>query len=773
MKTKQALTAVALLAVATTGLGFTVSSSKMVWNFLKSPWTTGYDSTGIPKTFDAKNVPANDFLTRVANGLPECASVPTNSPGLIASDLQSNIHLIQDADVSVTFVHEGAGYKNSFGYFTFPDGQKPTVRTAVAETIFLPNVSYYNDGGDTAGLHSGDTVKLGHFTAGTNIGFVVVSNGFNSSTGVATTPVTGGPPGGDWVFYTVSGLNTEANATLRAHTVLLNDTQSKTLVLGIEDMKRDAGADNDFNDIVFTVASAPASAIDPTGVAPLPIPDDKDKDGVKDNQDQFPDDPAKAWEIFVPSATTYGTLVFDDAWPSGGDYDFNDMVVRYRFSRILNSTNMVVEVKALFEVVAAGTGNAMGFGLSFPGVTPSLVASATLASNGATATAATYEAGATNLTYQVMPNVHGAIAGLGGCTTFNTTAGCNSGKGPTVLLDVVFATPQNPSVVGQPTWDPFLFQVAKRGIETHLPGHAPTSLADTSVFKTGDDDSDPATGRYYMSFCSLPWALDVPAGWAWPADGSRIIDAYQDFAAWAQSGGTTHANWYLVDTVPTKLWSSLCTGANAVACTALDQCHDAGLCDVATGLCTNPAKTDGAQCSDGNACTTGDTCKAGACVAGTAVTCAAVDTCHVAGTCDPTSGVCSSPSKVDGTTCSDSNACTVGDTCKAGVCTAGTAVTCTALDPCHDVGTCNTSTGVCSNPAKTNGASCADGNACTLADTCVAGVCVAGSAMTCTALDVCHTAGTCDTGSGICSNPAKANGTSCGTGKTCKSGVCK
>jgi len=75
----------------------------------------------------------------------------------------------------------------------------------------------------------------------------------------------------------------------------------------------------------------------------------------------------------------------------------------------------------------------------------------------------------------------------------------------------------------------------------------------------------------------------------------------------------------------------LCAGKPA--CTALDQCHDAGACDPATGLCSNPAKADGAACSDGLGCTTTDHCAAGACVA-TAVVCTAPATCQEpAGTC--------------------------------------------------------------------------------------------------------------------------------------------
>jgi hypothetical protein len=44
-----------------------------------------------------------------------------------------------------------------------------------------------------------------------------------------------------------------------------------------------------------------------------------------------------------------------------------------------------------------------------------------------------------------------------------------------------------------------------------------------------------------------------------------------------------------------------------------------GVCDAGTGVCSNPAKPNGAACSDGNTCTSGDSCQSGACVGGAPV----------------------------------------------------------------------------------------------------------------------------------------------------------
>ncbi|MBZ5640110.1 MAG: hypothetical protein LAO51_15285 [Acidobacteriia bacterium] len=170
-----------------------------------------------------------------------------------------------------------------------------------------------------------------------------------------------------------------------------------------------------------------------------------------------------------------------------------------------------------------------------------------------------------------------------------------------------------------------------------------------------------------------------------------------------------------------------CAGGNPVVCTPLDQCHDVGVCDTGTGVCSNPAKLNGAACNDGNACTQTDTCQAGACVAGSPVVCTALDQCHDAGVCDTGTGLCSNPAKQEGAACNDGDLCTQTDTCQAGACIGSNPVVCTPLDQCHDAGVCDTGTGACSIPAKQDGTACEDGNACTAGDTCQTGVCVSGA----------------------------------------------
>ena len=163
---------------------------------------------------------------------------------------------------------------------------------------------------------------------------------------------------------------------------------------------------------------------------------------------------------------------------------------------------------------------------------------------------------------------------------------------------------------------------------------------------------------------------------------------------------------------------------------------------------------DGTPCDDENACTQTDTCQSDVCVGANPVVCTALDQCHDVGTCNSSTGVCSDPAKANGATCDDDNACTQTDTCQAGSCTGTNPVVCTALDQCHDVGVCDAETGICSSPVKEDGTTCDDGHLCTAPDSCAGGECGGTPIATC-----CENNGMCSDGD-VCTSdfcPTGAN----------------
>ena len=93
---------------------------------------------------------------------------------------------------------------------------------------------------------------------------------------------------------------------------------------------------------------------------------DSDGDGVIDMLDDHPDDPDAAFDVFTPSEIGLGTIGFEDLWPNIGDYDFNDLVVGYRFANVINSNDLAVRMEIDVRINAVGAGRHNGFGIELP-----------------------------------------------------------------------------------------------------------------------------------------------------------------------------------------------------------------------------------------------------------------------------------------------------------------------------------------------------------------------------------------------------------------------
>ena len=187
------------------------------------------------------------------------------------------------------------------------------------------------------------------------------------------------------------------------------------------------------------------------------------------------------------------------------------------------------------------------------------------------------------------------------------------------------------------------------------------------------------------------------------------------------------------------------------------------VCFVTGGPCAG--KQDGEACDDGNVCTTGETCQSGQCGAGQALVCQAEDACHDAGICDPATGQCTQPQKPDGAACDDQDLCTGLDYCLGGACTGTSPVSCDDQSACT-TDTCDAQAG-CQHVAIT----CTDNSLCTT-DTCdPADGCVF-TAVTCDDGDACTNDG-CDPAVGCTTAPiACSDNVEC-TADTCAAGSCE
>jgi LruC domain-containing protein len=273
---------------------------------------------------------------------------------------------------------------------------------------------------------------------------------------------------------------------------------------------------------------------------------DADGDGVADADDSYPNDASKAFNNFFPGENSFNTLAYEDLWPSQGDYDFNDLIVDYRFNEVTNADNDIVEVQATLKVRAVGGSLNNGFAIQFDNLSPSDISSVTgqeiVGSLFSTAANGT-ENGQTDAVIPVFDSTENVINRQGGGSFFNTipvTGG--SGTSETINLVISFNSPQ-PSI-GNAPYNPFLIKNQIRGEEIHLADKEPSDLADTSLFGTLEDDTNQGIGKYYKTENNLPWALDINSEFDYPVEGADIIEAYSNFPQWAQSNGVNFPDWY-------------------------------------------------------------------------------------------------------------------------------------------------------------------------------------------------------------------------------------
>jgi LruC domain-containing protein len=508
--------------------------SKVLYNAGSRVFATTYnymgtlDNSGRPLSYlepQPGTVSAN-LLSYLAAALPNQQDVRVHHPQFVSDNATEHLNIVQLSDVWITFVAEGAGNLNSIGFYTYPTNNPPATAADISEVkLLFPNASALGDGGS---LQAGDKVHLGRFPAGTSIGFVLFWWGWQGGNIVHVN---------NPKFYSDSRFNPEPSSALQSHTVLLNYVNENQFIIGFEDLNRtDPSCDHDFNDVILYATSNPVTGISTTGVSTMGPANDTDGDGVYDINDEFPNDPTKAYTSYYPSKNTWGTLAFEDNWPAKGDYDMNDVVVKYRYSYVHNGSNNVVDMSCDYVLDAAMAAYSNGFGVQLP-FAPGAVSSVT---------------GQRHTENYILKNANGTESGQAKTVIvpfenhkvlLANNAALGNAK-DTVKVKINFNSPISvSSIVGAP-YNPFLISDQKRGYEIHLPGYQPTDKADLALFGTQHDNSNPATSKYYLSAQNWPWALNFTENFNYPKEGAAINEAYLHFGEWATSGGSIFTDWY-------------------------------------------------------------------------------------------------------------------------------------------------------------------------------------------------------------------------------------
>jgi len=308
--------------------------------------------------------------------------------------------------------------------------------------------------------------------------------------------------------------------------------------------------------------------------------EDSDGDHVVDKYDAFPNDPDRAFfgGYFSgetagnfkdsPSGNNYYFHIFEDLWPSTGDYDFNDIIIALKFGIVTNWRNEIVGGHVTWYVWSVGSSMtyATGLGHEFMKYTPYNSTFTYMDEGSLTSFTTDFDAihidPGTNASNNLIlyNNVFDHLDPYYNNCGDGVTAGQTWGRpGTPIKIEYDFTINSNQHLYGIALF-PYLFITNEPGKQVRTFGMPPSATADLGLLNTRQDVSPttwnwdagntfvfPLTGSnaFYKTADLHPWGLEfVTDNFRVPLEKVSILEAYPQFQSWAESGGSTNADWY-------------------------------------------------------------------------------------------------------------------------------------------------------------------------------------------------------------------------------------
>ena len=474
----------------------TRSSLKFITNVIPNVLGTWNVNTGRPNYLDASqkiNVDAT-LKSYITTYFPEGKNnVGTN---LVSDD--ADILIKEDANVAINYFGGDTGAKSVFAYYCYPkDASIDEIRKATKHAcVIFPNAH-----GNSLGYYSGVAVNLkyinetGNFPqkdperipANTKIGFLIWNNGWVNAKANGN------------MFYSTKSLNSDKIS----HTAIFaakNKAGDRVNVITMEDWKN---GENDYNDVAFVISSNPIAAIE---VPDVPNPGDR-----------------QGTEMYS------GVLGFEDNWPEQGDYDLNDVVMKYQSSVDYNIDNKVLNIIDKFTLAWTGANYKNSFAYEVPF---DLSKASKVTVNGSEAS---------SYSGNVITLFKDAKAELG-VSNVNAEDMINQNiQEKTYTVSIQFNNPTlDKSVVVAP-YNPFI-KVFNSATEVHLTDHKPTTGANNRFPSGADISRGDVDGAYFICKDGFPFAIHVDArldasilNLDLKKENQRIDKTYPKFAEWAKT----------------------------------------------------------------------------------------------------------------------------------------------------------------------------------------------------------------------------------------------
>ena len=450
---------------------------------------------GIPQTRADKWA---SVLKTIRNTIQEggiCPQTYRQSADFKVDDLQG-----RDTEVSVRFIGGNSSAASIFGYYCYKDGASVKEIKAAKKYIVFPNTHTAGYYGKPIGLKGGECVKLHYidengvdkgtvFPNGVRIGWFLLNNAF----------VKEGKT--DKICYSTTALNGDG----RTHTAAfrINDF----VVLSFEDY-----TDYDYNDVQFNVWSNPIEAIAPDVPSVTPDP------GTDDDRS-------------VAYRMTYkGILAFEDNWPNKGDYDLNDVIVKYNSVLAFNTSNQVLSTEDTFTALWSGASFKNGFAYQMNTDRSNVVTEFDNISD----TSQGLDRELAKATVNVFTNALSATE--------------NNTKTASYKIKNTLTTPVDHETFGVAPYNPFIMvheNLGSNRCEVHLVNYKPTEKANMSLFHTGKDLSSPNNGIYYVAAENYPFAIQLVDAEDFSTTETESVDiTYPEFIKWVKSNGSEYKDWY-------------------------------------------------------------------------------------------------------------------------------------------------------------------------------------------------------------------------------------
>lgn len=245
------------------------------------------------------------------------------------------------------------------------------------------------------------------------------------------------------------------------------------------------------------------------------------------------------------------TFAFEDNWPGYGDFDMNDLIIVMTQKALkIDKSGAVTHIEINLNLRAVGATKTLGAGICFTKLPANLQPTKLILSDNnisfetgqATATLLLFNDAHKELWAKEFNEKEKRINTLTNSVTFKKDT-----KEYTIIMDIPATANVKVEDLNISNIDIFAIttpatEKTKR-TEVHQVDFAPTNLANSKQFGTGDDNSI-LTGKYYLSRDNLAWAIVIPDEFAWPIESQKITNVYDKFASWVTTGGSQSNDWY-------------------------------------------------------------------------------------------------------------------------------------------------------------------------------------------------------------------------------------